>query len=185
MAKKQRHNTITKRNHDAFFEALIKLMREKDFVSISVIEICAAANVPRATFYNYFEDKYGILKYCFKRIADEISEISGEFGTEDHFRKLVGALLRYLEGNREVVVKLWSADEGLGLTAIQSMLSARFKENFEASEYKLDIPIELISEVYAGSVISAVKWWLENGAAYDKAQIVEYLTALIEPSRFV
>ncbi len=185
MKQRKRNNSATCRNHDAFYNALLTLMREKDFVAISVIEICNAAGVPRASFYNYFEDKYGILKYCFKRIADEISEYAGEPGAEGYFEKLVDAVLDYLEKNREVVVKLWSAEEGIGLSAIQNMLCARFKNNFEARDYKLRIPIDLISGVYAGSVISMIKWWLENENVYDKSQIVDYLAALVDPGRFV
>ena len=38
--------------------ALTQLLQVKPFEKISVIDICEKALVPRATFYNYFDDKY-------------------------------------------------------------------------------------------------------------------------------
>jgi len=41
-------------------ETLIKLMLEKHYDDISVSEICTVANIPRKTFYRYFDGKEGV-----------------------------------------------------------------------------------------------------------------------------
>ena len=41
-------------------EILVKLMLEKHYDDISVSEICIAANIPRKSFYRYFDGKEGV-----------------------------------------------------------------------------------------------------------------------------
>ena len=41
-------------------EVLVKLMLEKHYDDISVSEICLAANIPRKSFYRYFDGKEGV-----------------------------------------------------------------------------------------------------------------------------
>jgi AcrR family transcriptional regulator len=48
----------------AFTSAMAGLASEKPFEEITVQELCAKAGYPRATFYNYFDDKYDLLDYC-------------------------------------------------------------------------------------------------------------------------
>ena len=39
-------------------QAMFSLLCEKSFEEIAVGELCEKAMLPRATFYNYFDDKY-------------------------------------------------------------------------------------------------------------------------------
>ena len=56
------------RSRQYMTDALLDLMREKDFESISVNEIVKRARVSRSTFYFQFEDKY-----CFlNQIIDDV-----------------------------------------------------------------------------------------------------------------
>lgn len=49
----------------ALKDALLDLLQEKDFDSISTTQICKSAMVSRNTFYNYYSDKYALLEDCF------------------------------------------------------------------------------------------------------------------------
>ena len=50
--------------------ALTQLLQVKPFEKISVIDICEKALVPRATFYNYFDDKYDLLQYYWSTLRE-------------------------------------------------------------------------------------------------------------------
>ena len=64
------------RTLDAFSGAMMDLLRTKPLMSISVNELCERSSYPRATFYNYFDDRDDLLTYCWtalsgkSRIAD-------------------------------------------------------------------------------------------------------------------
>ena len=61
-----------KRTLDALSGAMFLLLSEKSFEEITVGELCEQAQYPRATFYNYFDDKYDLLNYCWLSLAEKI-----------------------------------------------------------------------------------------------------------------
>ena len=65
-------NRFAARTLKDFSTTMFSLLEEKPFESITVLQICQIANYPRATFYNYFEDKYDLLEYCWSLIKDRI-----------------------------------------------------------------------------------------------------------------
>ena len=48
----------------AFRSALFALVQRQSFESITVQALCAEADYPRSTFYNYFDDIYDLLDFC-------------------------------------------------------------------------------------------------------------------------
>jgi AcrR family transcriptional regulator len=55
----------TKRTRQLLMQAIVELLNEKNFESITVQEIADRATVNRATFYAHFEDKYVLLDQTF------------------------------------------------------------------------------------------------------------------------
>ncbi|MGI6106082.1 MAG: TetR/AcrR family transcriptional regulator [Raoultibacter sp.] len=49
------------RSKKALRDALISLMEEKGFESLTVNDLCARADLNRGTFYNHYQDKYELL----------------------------------------------------------------------------------------------------------------------------
>ncbi|WP_297630875.1 TetR/AcrR family transcriptional regulator [uncultured Clostridium sp.] len=70
---------ITKRNRksiELICNAMFKLLKEKDFKSISITELCEEAQLARKTFYRNFESKEDVIKksidYMFKQLGKRI-----------------------------------------------------------------------------------------------------------------
>ena len=61
-----------KRTLDALSSAMFFLLSGKSFEEITVGALCEQAQYPRATFYNYFDDKYDLLNYCWLSLAEKI-----------------------------------------------------------------------------------------------------------------
>ncbi len=55
-----------------FSNTMFELLSEEPFEKISVNKICDISNFPRATFYNYFDDKFDLVDYCWYVIAQDI-----------------------------------------------------------------------------------------------------------------
>ncbi len=60
------------RTLETFSTKLFDLLATKPFEEITINELCEQAKYPRATFYNYFDDKYDLLSYCFKTLTKKI-----------------------------------------------------------------------------------------------------------------
>ena len=61
------HNLI----QNCVMEALLQLMKKKNYTEISVGEIAARAGVHRATFYRHFTSKDDVLRCCLSRMLKE------------------------------------------------------------------------------------------------------------------
>lgn len=61
-----------RRTYKFLWDALMTLMSERDFESITVTDICARAMVHRTTFYKHYEDKHGLLV---QGIQHELNEL--------------------------------------------------------------------------------------------------------------
>ena len=55
----------------ALKDALLNLLKSKNFENINTTEICKTAMVSRNTFYNYYADKYALLEDCFSGFEEE------------------------------------------------------------------------------------------------------------------
>jgi AcrR family transcriptional regulator len=62
-----------RRTLDTLRDAMINLMRERGWDSLSVQDICDRANVGRSTFYNHFADKEDLLVKGFGTLRDALS----------------------------------------------------------------------------------------------------------------
>jgi len=60
------------RTQRAFTMAMFDSLAEKPFDKITVNAICQKADYPRATFYNYFDDKFDLLNCCWYKLGQEI-----------------------------------------------------------------------------------------------------------------
>src|SRR5262245_4716333 len=69
-----------RRTYKFLWEALIAVMTERDFESITVTDICERAMVHRTTFYKHYEDKYGLLYHGIQdQLAALFSEVDAQF----------------------------------------------------------------------------------------------------------
>ena len=61
-----------KRALNSFSSKMFLLLSKKSFEEITIGELCEEAQYPRATFYNYFDDKYDLLGYCWQTLAEQV-----------------------------------------------------------------------------------------------------------------
>lgn len=55
-------NEQYKSNERVILDEFTRLLEEKDLQKITIKEICEEAHINRSTFYNHFEDVYGVLE---------------------------------------------------------------------------------------------------------------------------
>jgi AcrR family transcriptional regulator len=62
--------------------ALCDILAKQKFSKITIFDICAVAQISRATFYTHFLDKYDLLKYLLDGFRDEFAEIIRLYGSD-------------------------------------------------------------------------------------------------------
>jgi AcrR family transcriptional regulator len=93
-AKPKRSDRRTIRNRKALLNAVEKLIAEKGFERVTIDEITKAADLAKATFYNYFEDKNQIAKELALAIRQEIEAEVGvaQTGIDDPAARLAAGM---------------------------------------------------------------------------------------------
>ena len=179
--KKEKIGAI--RTRKLLSDALIRIMETTSFESISVKTICEESLIPRATFYNYFEDKYVLLKYCIQVVqeASEPTKISS-LSREDHLIKLINNVIDYILKNKKIFQNISRTNSnGVVFFEIQKYLAADITDKLNEIENRnTTIPPEVIAIYYSSAIVFTAKWWLETESPFTRKDLVRYMELLID-----
>lgn len=107
--QEKKYNAGRLRSMSKIVDALLSLMREKPYQSVTVTEICSRAHVARKTFYRSFDSKDSVISYrfgeMFKGLSDRFDFVDAEA------RELLAYCFDYLEKDKPFALAF--ADDGL------------------------------------------------------------------------
>lgn len=143
------------RAKQAIFEAAMALFAEQGFDETSVDQIAARAGVSRASYFNYFGTKNGVLRFYGERLAHQLTALAAEEAPGrspmERLHRFVDAWAAYTAENREQarIVQMYSAREpgyASGLTPARRTLLELFvrlaEEGQAAAEFRRDMPAQ-------------------------------------------
>lgn len=153
-------------------EALVELIRERDYNKITVSDIIERANVGRSTFYAHYRNKDDLLVGELDRVIDVLSQgIHHESSDDGWFFPSLG-LFRHVGEEYELYKALvWSSGMDLMIKHMQKSLSKRIEQGLQENGRKFDVPLSILANFVAGSFLTLLKWWLENKMIYSAEQM--------------
>ena len=149
--------------------ALYDLMCEKSLDQITVTELCERAQVRKATFYKHFGDKSELLTYMIREMQDTaLEENAVGLDPDDPYSYYTGVfryLLDFIEGNERFVTNVLRSRSN---AAVRSILEGQIRRDIDArlvAEEREDLREGhgMLAAVYAGAIVSAGIWWVEQG----------------------
>lgn len=172
---KQKTDARVRRTRDALGDALIALMQEKPFDTITVQDVLDRAHVSRSTFYSHYSDKADLL------MSD----------TDEFFQALSMALSQHGEkSDRVFPVREFFAHVSDVQPFFKALVkSGKYQENMELArghfargiERRLaeltlgqSIPpheLPAIAFTHAGALLSLLTWWLDRGMRESPAEM--------------
>lgn len=63
------------RTHDDIYQAALSLFDKRGYTEVTVDDICEAAGISKATFFRYFDSKFGLVDEFNQRIAKKIDAV--------------------------------------------------------------------------------------------------------------
>lgn len=172
-----------KRTYNQLFSALIKLLGEKSFDDLTVLEICDKAGVHRATFYKHFVDKYDFLNTCFNislsnLTFDKIAESYTPETMKKSCMRMILKVLNFVEENQKVIVSLSTDRNSASFnTALNDAIANFIEERINTirpENEKLSKTVPLLANYYAGAIVGIVKWWATNQSSYSKQDFLDF-----------
>lgn len=180
-----------RRTRQALLQALLDLILEKRYDKITVQDIIDRADVGRSTFYSHFLDKEDLLlqgihsfgEHVGEHLGHEVAPVEG-YDPEHVVHSL--AFFQHAYDNRSLYRAMFEGG-GAGFVKetvlqhitvdIETHLSARF--DGDASP---EVPMIVITNFLAGSMMSLLTWWLEEDMPMMPAEIDSMYQRLARPS---
>ena len=172
-----------RRTYKFLWEALMLLLMERDFESITVAAICERAMVHRTTFYKHYEDKYGLLNNgiqdelnalfeAFDSAVDKPLEMDEEPDTMARFVTVFEHVLKH-----ERFYRLMITGDGFSKfsTLLRKSLADRFERRLRREGKQTSVPIALNAQLHAAAMVTMIAWWLEDDCPYTPVEMTELL----------
>jgi AcrR family transcriptional regulator len=151
-------------------EALVALIREKDYNTITVSDIIERANIGRSTFYAHYRDKDALFVGELDRVIEVLSHRIPNQEEIPFFPSL--GLFRHVGEEYELYkALLWGSGIDLLIKHLQKSLSHRIEKGLQKSGRDFDIPLPILASFIAGSFLTLLKWWLENKMIYSPEEM--------------
>ena len=166
----EKNDRRSQRTRHLLGEALVALIREKDYSTITVSDIINRANVGRSTFYSHYRDKDDLFVGELDRVIELLSHrIPNQ--EESPFFPSLGLFSHVGEEYELYKSLLWGSGIDLLIKHLQKSLSNRIEQGLQKSAREFDIPLPILASFIAGSFLTLLKWWLENKMIYSPEEM--------------
>jgi len=172
-----------RRTRDALGDALVELMHEKPFDTITVQDVLDRAHVGRSTFYSHFSDKDDLLMSdadeFFERVAMGLSE-HGEksdrvFPVKEFFSHIVEArqFLNALSSSGKWQENIELAREHFARGIERRLTELPRGKSIPESERPAT------AFAHAGALLSLMTWWVDRGMRQSAAEMDELFHRIV------
>jgi AcrR family transcriptional regulator len=172
-----------RRTRDALGDALVALMQEKPFDTITVQDVLDRAQVSRSTFYSHYSDKDDLLMSDAEEFFEAISMALSAHGDKSDRVFPVQEFFTHLSDVQpffKALVKSGKYQENMELArghfarGIERRLSELPRAN--------SIPpnqLPAIAFTHAGALLSLLTWWLDRGMRESPTEMDELFHRMI------
>ena len=172
------------RTKRALHEALVTLIRERDYEDISVQQILDRADVGRSTFYTHYRDKDELLV---DGIHDMIRSVSPAASTAaaDDFTWFSLPILEHHERHRRAVAqRLTGSARAVLHEHLRHVLARMVRERIKTSRRRSAsrIPPELLAPYVSATFVLVLNWWLDSGSSLTAADVHDVFRSLVAGS---
>ena len=172
--KQQKQDRRSQRTYHLVNAALMQLLLEKGYESITVQDILDRANIGRSTFYAHYFDKADVLESIAQQM---LADFSQQVKPAEAKRGIVPslALFRHVrQQHRLFQVLLRGQGEEVLWKAGQAILSKTIEETLTTlcvGKQTPRVPLPVVAQYLAGAFLNLLKWWLEAEMPYPPEQM--------------
>ena len=172
-----------RRTRDALGDALVALMQEKPFETITIQEVLDRAHVSRSTFYTHYSDKDDLLMSDSEEFFEALSMALSAHGDKSDRVFPVKEFFNHLANVQpfyKALVKSGKFQENMELAR------GHFARGIERRLSELprgkSIPANersAIAFTHAGALLSLLAWWLDRGMREPPEQMDELFHRMV------
>lgn len=145
--------------------ALLLLMEEKNFASISITEITSRAGVSRTAYYRNYSSKEDVLRNLFNRVEDSIMEKIREFLIHDTFNAYLELFQAFSQEAQSLRVIHKAGLSWDYLMEMNRRFTADLPEGNDAQCYQ--------KYFWMGALCNVVFMWIDKGMKQTPEEMAE------------
>lgn len=178
------------RTRQLLVDALVDLILEKGYETVTVQEIIDRANVGRSTFYAHFIDKQQLLMSAFEQLRELLAQQqdAAQTATETESPRLLRfsqVLFEHAQGHYRIYKATLGKQSGAIVRAqMQGVLFDLVREEFEPlasrhspSPVSLDVMVHYTVSAFMG----LLTWWLDQKMPCSAAEMDRFFRRLALP----
>ena len=171
-------NLRVRRTQKLLREALIELIEERDFESLTVGEITERAMVSRAAFYRNYQDKYDLVEKIFEEAMSALLQAVGDLGRE-HPSEVWVTFFEHIAQNERLYRALlgrkgspWFVRKMRADLALLIKERGRLPHGTDVSSRAFHtFSDEFVPDLVSTMFVEAITWWLEQDRPYTPKEI--------------
>ena len=171
-------NVRLKRTQKLLREALIELIEERGFDSLTIGELSERAMVSRAAFYRNYQDKYDLVEQIFEEAMSALIAAVGDLGREHPPEIWVTFFEHIAEYERLYRALLGKKGSPWFVWKMRAALAGLIKERGRLPHGPIgeDQLLHSFSDAFVPDLVSAlfveaITWWLEQRRPYTPREI--------------
>ncbi len=171
-------NVRLRRTQKLLREALIELIEERGFDSLTIGELTERAMVSRAAFYRNYQDKYALVEQIFEEAMSALFAAIGDLGREHPPEIWVKFFEHIAEYERLYRALLGKKGSPWFVWKMRTALAGLLKERGQLPHgpNASDRPLHSFSDGFVPDMVSAlfveaITWWLEQRRPYTPREI--------------
>jgi AcrR family transcriptional regulator len=160
---------------DGLGDALIALMHEKPFETITVQHVLDRANVSRSTFYTHYSDKNDLFLSDVEDLWEMMSTALIRRGDTSNRVAPVQELFSHVADMRQFIASMTASEKVRDVMELGQGHFARAIDQrlamISATRNLSDTRRSALAHASAGSLFSLLNWWIHHGGATTPAQM--------------
>ena len=183
MAEKMRMDRRIQRTRQILQDALLALILEKGYDSVTIQDVIDRANVGRSTFYSHFQDKDDLFISGFENLRAQFEQhlLNQSLADTDPW-SLSLVMFQHAQSHLQIYKALAGKQGGnVALSHVHKYLSALIREHVKLrfSEQKtIKIPSDVLAHFLVSSFVALLTWWLDHDMPYPAEQLIDILMVI-------
>ncbi|WP_433971626.1 TetR/AcrR family transcriptional regulator [Tunturiibacter lichenicola] len=165
-------------------QALVQLMKEKQFDTISVQDIAESATINRATFYDHYPDKFALLECT---VGSRFNELLAERGVTFNssctsaLKAMVLGVCDFIASSQLLCSERPGQMEPHMESAVIAVVRRMLLEGLEHHPSSAPVSPQMIATTASWAMYGAAKQWAQTPNRPPSHEIVDTVVTLISP----
>lgn len=160
-------------------EALARLLEERPFADISVVDLCQQAMVHRTTFYSHFNDKQELLLYLMEQLEQECVETClPREGADDPRQYCLAAAeqaLSFFYHRKSLYRACMAAGVQTKAHILEDCVARELQDRLSRAPFDGHLHgrnPEIAARFYVGAMLSVIRWWLTEAQPLPQKELL-------------